>query len=43
MGFNGGWNGTANAVPASFSINGTTWDVYQAKLHHASAARRNCL
>jgi cellulose 1,4-beta-cellobiosidase len=24
MGFNGSWNGTTNAVPASFAVNGTT-------------------
>jgi hypothetical protein len=24
MGFNGAWNGTANAVPTSFAVNGTT-------------------
>jgi hypothetical protein len=24
MGFNGTWNGTTNAVPTSFAVNGTT-------------------
>ena len=40
IGFNGTWNGTTNAVPTSFAVNGTTCGVLAAAASSLRLLRR---